>query len=127
MLRNLSMPNRKALPTFDQITPETPLRLAVAAALAFPDGSVTASALRRERDRGRLIVERIANKEYTTLSDIKRMRQLCRENAKEPDSGCPNQERTAVMSGDRCGSSSTAADNTPQAVLRTKLQKLSES
>jgi hypothetical protein len=32
----------------DQIGPDTPLRLRVAAALAFPDGSMTASGLRRE-------------------------------------------------------------------------------
>lgn len=42
------------------VTPTDPLRLSVAAALAFPDGSMTASGLRRERDRERLIVERIA-------------------------------------------------------------------
>ena len=38
---------------------DQPLRLAVAAALAFPDGSMTASGLRREAARGRLVVERI--------------------------------------------------------------------
>jgi hypothetical protein len=33
---------RMKLSSRDQITPETPLRLALAAALAFPDGSMTA-------------------------------------------------------------------------------------
>ena len=63
-----------------------PLRLAVAAAPAFPDGSLTASGLRREGARGRLIIERIAGKDYTTLFHIERMRELCRVKAREP--GC---------------------------------------
>jgi hypothetical protein len=48
------------LPRIDTIRPETPLRLDVAAALAYPDGSMTASGLRREHKRGRLIIERTA-------------------------------------------------------------------
>ncbi len=35
-------------PSPDQVTPDTPLRLGVAAAIAFPDGSMTAAGLRRE-------------------------------------------------------------------------------
>jgi hypothetical protein len=46
---------------------DAPIRLSVAAKLAFPDGSMTASGLRREAARGRLLVERIAGKDYTTL------------------------------------------------------------
>jgi hypothetical protein len=34
----------------------TSLRLSVAAALAFPDGAMTASGLRREAARGRLVI-----------------------------------------------------------------------
>jgi hypothetical protein len=56
----------------------TPLRLAVAASLAFPDGSMSASGLRREAARGRLVIERIAGKDYTTLSNIEKMRESCR-------------------------------------------------
>jgi len=62
------------------------LRLEIAAAIAFPDGSMTASGLRREAERGRLIIERIAGKDYTTLANIERMRELCRVAAKAPDS-----------------------------------------
>jgi hypothetical protein len=69
------------VPSRDEIGPDTPLRLAVAAALAFPDGSMTASGLRRESARGRLVVERIAGKDYTTFSNIARMRELCRVEA----------------------------------------------
>lgn len=34
---------RLSLPPRDEVKPDTPLRLSVAAALAFPDGSMTAS------------------------------------------------------------------------------------
>jgi hypothetical protein len=50
----------------------------MAAKLAFPDGSMTASGLRREAARGRLHIERVAGKDYITLEAIKRMRELCR-------------------------------------------------
>src|SRR5690348_11126010 len=55
-----------------------PLRLDAAAKVAFPDGSMTASGLRREAQRGRLVIERVAGKDYTTLAAIKDMRERCR-------------------------------------------------
>ena len=64
--------SRPLIPTPNAIGPETPLRLQVAAKLAYPDGSMTASGLRREAARGRLVVERTAGKDYTTLSSIER-------------------------------------------------------
>lgn len=60
------------------IIEDTPLRLARAAAIAFPGGGMTAKGLRREAQRGRLVIERIAGKDYTTLRDIAEMRKLCR-------------------------------------------------
>lgn len=66
-----------------QFDPDAPLRLSIAAKLAFPDGSMTASGLRREAARGRLRIERIANKDFVTLAEIKRMRELCRVPASE--------------------------------------------
>jgi hypothetical protein len=68
---------------------DAPLRLSVAAKLAFPDGSMTASGLRREAARGRLRIERIANKDFVTLAEIKRMRDLCRVP--------PNEHSTRVL------------------------------
>lgn len=59
------------------ITGETPLRLAEAAEIAFPGGGMTASGLRKEASRGRLVIERIAGKDYTTLAAIADMRKLC--------------------------------------------------
>src|SRR5947209_19626521 len=92
-----------------QIGPNTPLRLDVAAALAYPDGSMTASGLRREAARGRLVIERTAGKDYTTLAAIEKMRALCRVQGKvsvpglDPRSGTP---RARSESGP-CGSSDT--------------------
>lgn len=71
-------PRRKLSDRLGTVSPTTPLRLSVAAELAFPDGSITASSLRTEASRGRLTVERIAGKYFTTLNDIEEMRNLCR-------------------------------------------------
>jgi hypothetical protein len=46
----------------DNIDPNAPLRLAVAAEHAFPFGGMTASGLHKERDRGRLTTWMIAGK-----------------------------------------------------------------
>jgi hypothetical protein len=75
------------LPPRDQIANDTPLRLNIAAALAYPDGSMTASGLRREATKGRLAIERVAGKDYTTLAAIEDMRALCRVARKAPVSG----------------------------------------
>jgi hypothetical protein len=72
------------------IAPDTPLRLDVAAGIAFPDGSMTRSGLRREIRKGRLESERIAGKQYVTLAGINRMRQQCREDRKAPASTSAN-------------------------------------
>src|SRR5258708_7220113 len=65
----------------EDIDLDTPLRLSVAASLAYPDGSMTASGLRREAIKGRLTIERTAGKDYTTLGAIAEMRKLCRQGA----------------------------------------------
>lgn len=59
-------------------SPSTPLRLTDAIAFAFPFGGMTVSGLRREAARGRLQIERIAGKDFTTLAAIEAMRVLCR-------------------------------------------------
>ena len=60
-----------------EVTDDQPIMLRLAAELAFPDGTMSVSGLRRERDAGRLLVERIAGRDYTTLNNIKAMRRLC--------------------------------------------------
>jgi hypothetical protein len=49
---------------------------------------MTASGLRREAKRGRLVIERTAGKDYTTLRNIEHMRELCRVEAGGLASGC---------------------------------------
>jgi len=71
----------------DEIGPNTPLRLKRAAELAFPMGGMTAAGLRREAQRGRLVIERIAGKDFVTLAAIEEMRKLCRVQAKAPTAG----------------------------------------
>ena len=115
---------RKLLPSRTEIELDTPLRLSVAAAFAFPDGSMTVSGLRREATRGKLVVERIAGKDYTTLASIDRMRELCRVEAKVRICGSGQDGATQKgSSGDRPGPSSTEPDISPQDALRAKLQK----
>ena len=107
------------IPSPDSIGPDTPLRLDVAATLAFPGGGMTASGLRKERDRGRLAVERIAGKEFTTLAAIDNMRSLCRDplslRASTP---------AAKTAGGRNGSSSTEAAKSAQARALMTAQRL---
>src|SRR6516164_587625 len=101
-----------------------PLRLATAAKIAFPDGSMTASGLRSEAKKGRLVVERIANKDYTTLEAIARMRELCRVQAREP--GCTSERRdieTESPSPKPYGSSRTEAEISPRDALRVRLKR----
>jgi len=78
---------RPELPSLEQAKTDTPLRLEIAARPAFPDGSMTASGLRREATRGRLAIEKIARKDFTTLAEIERMRELCRVQRRAPDRG----------------------------------------
>src|SRR5712672_3288875 len=116
---------RGTIPKRENIDPDTPLRLGIAAAVAFPDGSMTASGLRRESTRGRLIIERIAGKDFTTLANIERMRQLCRVPEKAPGCGFVlPAARTAVQSRMPSGSSVTEGAISPRDALRTRLAKL---
>src|ERR1017187_371966 len=117
------------LPSWDEVKPDTPLRLSVAAAVAFPDGTMTASGLRKEGARGRLVIERIAGKDYTTLANIDRMRELCRVEAKGHACGSdqPGGARPARLLAERSGSFSTGASTSPRDALKAKLSAQSKS
>src|ERR1700688_4198122 len=62
----------------DNIHPDEPLRLDDAIKFGFPHGGMTVSGLRREATAGRLVIEKIANKHFTTLRAIEEMRKSCR-------------------------------------------------
>src|SRR6266566_3621855 len=117
----------RALPEIHKVKPDTPLRLDVAAALAYPDGSMTASGLRKEAGRGRLVIERVAGKDYTTLRNIEEMRALCRVEARAPGSGCsqPGEISTEESLSKPCGSSGTATSSGALVSARAELRKLS--
>src|SRR5688572_10213959 len=90
-------------PRPEDIGDDTPLRLDLAARLAFPDGSIGVSALRKERKRNRLRVWRIAGKDMTTLAEIKRMMERCLVDDSQRVCGSGRQPEPGV----RRGSSST--------------------
>jgi hypothetical protein len=108
----------------DNVDPNAPLRLAVAAEQAFPFGGMTASGLRKERDRGRLATWMIAGKEYTTLKAIEEMKELCRVEAKDRTSGC---EKSVVRRGNsshaRRGLLSTAESISPRDAMLARIEK----
>jgi hypothetical protein len=101
--------------TLGNISPDAPLRLATAAKLAFPDGSMTVSGLRREAARGRLRIERIAGKDFTTLDDIKLMRELCRVPARAQSSQISPTSPSVT--------STSVAAISPQNALRGRLKQ----
>ena len=109
------------LPRRKEVTPSTPLPLSIAAILAFPDGSMTASGLRRESARGRLVVERIAGKDYTTLAHIERMRELCRVEAKVHGSTCAGHDQASGAKP--CGLSATGNAISPRDALEARLTR----
>ena len=104
----------------DRVGVTTPLRLAVAATIAYPDGSMTASGLRREAAKGRLVIERTAGKDYTSLEEILRMRELCRVEAKVRDSTCV--VRAPESGAKPCGSSVMATAISPRDALAVRLK-----
>jgi hypothetical protein len=101
------------------IGPDTPLRLEDAVRIAFPAGGMTLSGLRKEVARGTLQVELIAGKHFTTLDDIKRMRELCRNRAKVP--AYSNENEKVRQAATPSGSSKTAESESRQASLLSRL------
>lgn len=102
------------------VSGDTPLLLAVAAELAFPDSSMTMRRLRREIDKGNLAFERIGRTLYTTLNDVKDMRAKCRENQKGRGSTGESLDRV----GPGNGSSSMEQLSAAQAAASRIAEKL---
>ena len=109
------------------VAPNSPLRLAAAAGIAFPDGSMTASGLRREAARGKLVISRVAGKDYTTLAAIARMVELCRRPQKVPACGSapPAAARAEESATPPPGSSATADTSAALAAAHTIVAELS--
>jgi hypothetical protein len=112
----------------DNILPEHPLRLEDAIKYGFPHGGMTVSGLRREAARGRLVIERIANKDFTSLQIIEEMRKLCRVEAEGHDCGGEKSVvKVADFSRRERGSLLTVVSITPQAALLAKIEKRKNS
>lgn len=122
--RELTLPDRAL------VCGDTPLRLEIAAALAFPGGAMTASGLINEAARGNLVVELIANKRFTTLDEIANMRARCRQVAPVTSTPChdapprPDSICESAPTAQAPGSSSTEADSSAQARLKLIGQRL---
>jgi hypothetical protein len=115
-------------PANDNILPDHPLRLEDAIKYGFPSGGMTVSGLRREAARGRLIIERIANKDFTSLRNIEEMRKLCRVKAEGPAcGGGKNVASVAGLSRKGLGLSSTVVSITPQDALLAKIKRRKDS
>ena len=117
-----------AISTTEEPSSDTPLRLDVAARLAFPDGGVSATSLRREAERGNLVIERIAGKDFATLAAIRDMRAKCRVKPKVPVSGCEN-PASAGAEPERAtqnGSSATDRNNSALVAAKTIARRLSQ-
>jgi hypothetical protein len=106
----------------DNVTPDTMLRLEAAAALGFPDGSMSVAALRREAAAGRLAVYAIAGKHFTTLADIQEMKTSCRVQARGQGSHC-----SKPKAGPRSGTSETGNEPSALAALKATAQRLKEN
>ncbi len=98
-------------------------RLDVIAGLAFPDGSIGVSSLRREAARGRLTLWRVAGKDMTTLNEVRSMIERCRVQPSLPacGSGLPGDHETPS------GSSSTMDVRSALAAARMRASRLKES
>ena len=121
------MPLRPA-PNPKFVNDQTPLRLDDAVRLAFPCGGMTVSGLRREAARGRLVIERVAGKDFVTLRAIDEMREKCRVQTKGHASGSDPQAETPPEKSSRPhdGSSKTEAGKLAQAAALLIARKLKE-
>ncbi len=109
-------------PALETIKIDAPLRLKDAVKIAFPMGGMTVSGLRKEINRGRLEIEMIAGKQFTTLAAIERMRELCREQRRGQDFGCgKNDASMAKSSLRRSGSLRTTESISPRDALDARL------
>lgn len=96
--RLLTEETRLLIAANDNIDPDEPLRLKDAIKFGFPHGGMTVSGLQNEARAGRLVIEKIANKNFTSLRAIEEMRKLCRVKAEGRVSGGERNVGNAVRS-----------------------------
>jgi hypothetical protein len=110
-----------------RVTQDTPLRLKVAAKLAFPDGSISVNSLRREIAAGRLEAMKIAGKHFVTLRGIGELGKLCRVVPKDHTLSSKRQSMTSRGGGSemKVGSSGTDKGKSALAAAQRTVQALS--
>jgi hypothetical protein len=108
--------------------PDDPLRLKDAVKIAFPFGGMTVSGLRREAEKGNLVLERYANKDFVTLNAIVEMRKRCRDHQKVPVSGLnlKSEMQRESSSAGRRGSYETERTRSALAALEQTAKALSK-
>lgn len=118
------MLSKRALASIDrsQITDDTPLRLDIAAALKFPDGSIGASSLRKEAARGRLVIWRVAGKDFTSLRELNEMLERCRVQRAPPVSGFDRTKMTVA----RPSASSKVDGTSAMVALRARIEEMTK-
>lgn len=100
-----------------EIGDDDPVRLSDAVDLFFPRGGMSLSALRTEARKGRLVIERIAGKDFVTKRAIHDMRARCRDQGNRPAS---TYDETATSES---GSSATGSVTSAQDALRNRLSR----
>jgi len=106
------------------IDSDRPLRLVDAAAAR----GLTVSTLRTEAKRGRLVIWRVAGKDWTSLAEIDRMFERCRVTPQEPDFGLDQREKMkTAISASPSGSSRTESDKLALDAVMATMLKLKNS
>lgn len=115
--------------TAPAIAPSDWITLDTAAALAFPDGTVTVHVLRTQRNKGLLDTWRLGRREYTTLEAVNRMKQKCHAAPRQPASGSAPAPaaKPSSSSSTEDGKSAQAAALASVKRLKKRLQTISAS
>ena len=104
---------------------DTPYPLKDILPLAYPNGGMTISGLRKEISRGNLVVEYTAGRFFVTMRAILEMREKCRVHGKARTygSGLPASVRMGSSPMKQLTSSLTVTSNSPQDALRQRLNQ----
>lgn len=106
---------------------DVPYRLKDILPIAYPQGNMTITGLRREIARGNLVVELVAGRQYVTLRAIEEMRERCRVKAKAPASGSGRRASSAGSRALANTSSSMEQSRSAQDALRANLARQKET
>ena len=105
---------KRPLRSRDELNPDDPITLKDACAIFFHD-AITPKSLRTERDKGNLVTEKIAGREFVTPAAIAAMRERCQTGPKkaaspEPEPGrrCRARRLWTPVHETRCGKSEIA-------------------